>query len=173
VRTIATTVLSSGNSATDAGGDGLLERLRSTTELLTSIAEDRRVLAGVPVEDRRRFLEAVSLVYSPDRAERRRRAKIAARERKAARVEQDERVLAESGIRTLRRPVVQTPNVFPPEGFEPRDLDAEPEQKAAAREARELQPCYVCKQKYSAIHHFYDQLCPPCAELNLAKRMEK
>ena len=120
MRTIATTVLSSGNSATDAGGEALLARLRSTTELLASIAADRRVLAGVPVEDRRRFLEAVSLVYSPDRAERRRQAKIAARERKAARVKQDEGVLAESGIRALRRPVVHTPNVFPPEGFEPR-----------------------------------------------------
>jgi len=175
VRTTATTVLSSGNSATDAGGEALLARLRSTTELLASIAADRRVLAGVPVEDRRRFLEAVSLVYSPDRAERRRQAKIAARERKAARVKQDEGVLAESGIRALRRPVVHTPNVFPPEGFEPRDLpgvDDEPERKAAPREASELQPCYVCKRKYSAIHHFYDQLCPPCAELNLAKRME-
>ncbi len=175
MRTIATTVLSSGNSATDAGGEALLARLRSTTELLASIAADRRVLAGVPVEDRRRFLEAVSLVYSPDRAERRRQAKIAARERKAARVKHDEGVLAESGIRALRRPVVHTPNVFPPEGFEPRDLpgvDDEPERTAAPREASELQPCYVCKRKYSAIHHFYDQLCPPCAELNLAKRME-
>ena len=123
MRTIATTVLSSGNSATDAGGEALLERLRATTELLASIAADRSVLAGVPVEDRRRLLEAVALVYSPDRAERRRMAKIAARERKAARVKQDEGVLAEPGIRTLRRrPVFHTPNVFPPEGFEPRDV---------------------------------------------------
>jgi NAD(P)-dependent dehydrogenase (short-subunit alcohol dehydrogenase family) len=36
----------------------------------------------------------------------------------------------------------------------------------------EPQACYICKSKYSAIHHFYDQLCPECAELNYAKRTE-
>jgi hypothetical protein len=32
--------------------------------------------------------------------------------------------------------------------------------------------CYVCKQKYAVVHHFYDQLCPTCAELNFRKRTE-
>src|SRR5690606_5926592 len=31
---------------------------------------------------------------------------------------------------------------------------------------------YVCKQKYTRVHHFYDQLCPACAELNFFKRTE-
>jgi NAD(P)-dependent dehydrogenase (short-subunit alcohol dehydrogenase family) len=37
-----------------------------------------------------------------------------------------------------------------------------------------LQPlhCYVCKQKYSQVDDFYDQLCPPCAAFNFAKRGE-
>ena len=106
----------------------LLERLRATTELLASIAADRSVLAGVPAQDRRRLLEAVALVYSPDRAERRRMAKITARERKAARVKQDEAVLAATGIRTLRRrPVFRTPNVFPPERFAPDEVDDDPD----------------------------------------------
>ncbi|HVE99360.1 MAG TPA: SDR family NAD(P)-dependent oxidoreductase [Mycobacteriales bacterium] len=30
--------------------------------------------------------------------------------------------------------------------------------------------CYVCKQRYHEIHPFYHQLCPPCADLNWAKR---
>jgi len=158
---------------TDPGDPSLLDRLRSTTELLTSIAADGRVLAGVPVEDRRRLLEAVARVYNPDRVERRRMARITARERKAARVRQDQGVLAETAIRALRcRPLFHSPNVFPPERFEPRDVNEEPDRNTAG-EAKELQPCYVCKQKYSSIHHFYDQLCPACAELNLAKRTER
>jgi NAD(P)-dependent dehydrogenase (short-subunit alcohol dehydrogenase family) len=32
--------------------------------------------------------------------------------------------------------------------------------------------CYVCKSLYTELHHFYDQLCPPCARLNFAKRTE-
>jgi NAD(P)-dependent dehydrogenase (short-subunit alcohol dehydrogenase family) len=46
--------------------------------------------------------------------------------------------------------------------------DNEPER----RESIEPQHCYVCKQKYTRIHHFYDQLCPDCAEFNFAKRTE-
>ena len=36
----------------------------------------------------------------------------------------------------------------------------------------EPQNCYICKKDYSQIHSFYDQLCPPCAELNFRKRTE-
>ena len=32
--------------------------------------------------------------------------------------------------------------------------------------------CYICKKPYSSIHHFYDQLCPACAEENFAARTE-
>jgi NAD(P)-dependent dehydrogenase (short-subunit alcohol dehydrogenase family) len=166
------------------------ERLRETIELLESIAADRSVLAGVPDEERKRLLQAVANVYSPDRVERRRMAKIVDRQRKAARVKSDQGVLHETGIRSLRRkPVFHTPNVFPTvsvaDGFEPRDIHDEPqspESRAqspepaqspeATAQSRELQHCYVCKRKYSVIHHFYDQLCPQCAELNFAKRTE-
>ncbi len=34
------------------------------------------------------------------------------------------------------------------------------------------QNCYVCKQDYTQVHHFYDQLCPTCAALNFRKRGE-
>ena len=30
--------------------------------------------------------------------------------------------------------------------------------------------CYVCKKRYTDLHHFYDQLCPSCALLNFSKR---
>jgi NAD(P)-dependent dehydrogenase (short-subunit alcohol dehydrogenase family) len=170
----------------------LLARLRETIELLESIAGDRTVLAGVPDEDRKRLLQAVANVYSPDRIERRRMSKVVARERKAARVQSDQGVLHDTGIRALRRkPVFHTPNVFPTvsvgDGFEPRDVhengerteSREPKARSVRlqpdrqTQSRELQHCYVCKQKYSAIHHFYDQLCPTCADLNFTKRTER
>ncbi|HVF18635.1 MAG TPA: SDR family NAD(P)-dependent oxidoreductase [Mycobacteriales bacterium] len=30
--------------------------------------------------------------------------------------------------------------------------------------------CYMCKQRYRDVHHFYHQLCPPCAAFSWAKR---
>jgi NAD(P)-dependent dehydrogenase (short-subunit alcohol dehydrogenase family) len=160
-----------------------LERLRETIELLESVATDRSVLAGVPEEERKRLLQAVANVYSPDRVERRRMAKIVDRQRKAARVTRDQSVLNETGIRSLRRkPVYHTPNIFPTvsvtDGFTAQDIhDADSQEPRAPRQptearSRELQHCYVCKQKYTRLHHFYDQLCPSCAELNFRKRTE-
>src|SRR3546814_12642724 len=43
---------------------------------------------------------------------------------------------------------------------------------SAPQHAPELLHCYVCKQKYTRVHHFYDQLCPECAEFNFATRSE-
>jgi NAD(P)-dependent dehydrogenase (short-subunit alcohol dehydrogenase family) len=102
-------------------------------------------------------------VYHPDRIERRRMAKVVDKQRKAVRVQRDDTVLHETGIRALRRkPVYTTPNYF---------LDT-PKAQIPDPRSQELQHCYVCKEKYTGIHHFYDQLCASCAELNYRKRTE-
>jgi len=140
----------------------LEERLRAATELLELIAGDWRLLDRLPAQDRHRLHEAVARLYNPDPVVRRRRMKAEERARKAAGNRREEEVLQKTGIRELRRkPVFTTPNVFPPGGCDPEH-----------RESLEPQHCYICKQKYSEIHHFYDQLCPGCAELNFHKRGE-
>jgi NAD(P)-dependent dehydrogenase (short-subunit alcohol dehydrogenase family) len=151
----------------------LVDRLRDIAELLESIGADRSLLDDVPAVDRKRFLRAVTLVHSPESRTRRRLLKAMARRQKVAREKRDDVLLGETGIRALRRrPAVTTPNVFPPAAFEPHDVTDEPAHGATPREAIEPQHCYVCKRKYSVIHHFYDQLCAPCAEFNFAKRSE-
>jgi NAD(P)-dependent dehydrogenase (short-subunit alcohol dehydrogenase family) len=145
------------------------ERLRAATELLEAVAADRGLLAGVPAEDRRRILDAAGKVYHPDVSARRRMVKATIRRRKAANIRRDDGVLGGTGIRALRRQTVfTTPNALPPAGFETQENAGAYE----APQATEAQNCYVCKQDYSVIHHFYDQLCPACAELNFRKRTE-
>jgi len=140
----------------------LEERLRAATELLEQVAGDWRLLDQLPAHDRQRLHEVVARLYDPDPVLRRRRIKAEERARKAAGNRREEEVLQKTGIRQLRRkPVFTTPNVFPPKLLNPD-----------RSEAPEPQHCYICKRKYSEIHHFYDQLCPPCAELNFRKRTE-
>jgi NAD(P)-dependent dehydrogenase (short-subunit alcohol dehydrogenase family) len=152
----------------------LIERLRDAIELLESLIEDRRPLHTVPTDEAKRFLKAVARVHKPDRLGRRMQE---ARKRleKTERIKQDDGALHETGIRTLRRkPVFTTPNVFPPKNFEPQDVhEGGPAEAGFSRpESTEVRHCYVCKEKYTAIHHFYDQMCPGCAEFNFAKRTE-
>ncbi len=154
----------------------LPERLRAATALLESLAADRQLLDGLPAADRARLHQAVAQVYHPDPAARRLKLKAAEKARHAAKIRVEDSVLNQTGIRALRRrPVFTTPNVFAPEGFEPHDVPPDADGGAAAAQARgsiEPKHCYVCKQKYSAIHFFYDQLCPACAAFNYAKRTE-
>uniref|UniRef100_Q01V01 Oxidoreductase n=1 Tax=Solibacter usitatus (strain Ellin6076) TaxID=234267 RepID=Q01V01_SOLUE len=141
-----------------------LENLRSVTDFLESIAANRELLRGVPVDERERLHRAIAEAYIPDPVARRRRVQAAARERVAARAERADAVLNETGIRTLRRRTeFTTPNIFAPENFEQQE-----------REAAETDPqhCYICKQNFTTVHHFYDQMCPPCAEFNFNKRTE-
>ncbi len=149
--------------------DPMSARLMAAAELLEQVAGNRALLAAMSVEDRTRLLKAAGDIYCPDVSQRRRLVKASSRERKAAKLHRDQSVLSETGIRALRRkPVFTTPNLPPPPEIEPQEVKDD----ADFREVVEPQNCYICKKDYSTIHHFYDQLCPPCAELNFRKRTE-
>jgi len=152
----------------------LLARVRHAADLLEWLESNRPLLEQLPAEDRERFHRAVARLYTPDPAARRLRQKNAERARNEAQTQQADAVLHATGIRSLRRkPVFTTPNVFPPLAFEAHDIHHDDQTPAAEpAHSAELQHCYVCKQKYSLIHHFYDQLCPACAAFNFSKRTE-
>ncbi len=155
----------------------LREQLDALMALLEDIAGDRGLLAELSPEERTRLVQAAGRIYNPDVAARRHLVKAIEKRRKAERVRKDERVLHGTGIRTLRRqPVFTTPNVFAPPVFDPADVPpaADDDARARAGEAGLVgeKHCYVCKQQYAELHHFYDQLCPPCAALNFTKRTE-
>src|ERR1700722_16273565 len=107
--------------------DAFAEQLKAATEALEAVVRDRTVLGSLSVEERTRLLSAAGDVFNPDVVTRRRADKENRRRRRAAKLERDEAVLAETGIRVLReRPVFTTPNVFPPAGFEQADVDGDP-----------------------------------------------
>ncbi len=143
-------------------------RLLATTAHLLEIGANKDVLSVLNVEERTALLNAAGDVFCPDPDERRLRVKARRNKRRAEKLKHDEDVLNSTGMRVHReRPVFTTPNVFAPADFEQVDVD-----DPLHRETIEPQHCYVCKDKYTEIHHFYDQLCPSCAAFNYAKRSE-
>jgi NAD(P)-dependent dehydrogenase (short-subunit alcohol dehydrogenase family) len=147
----------------------LIERWHAAAELLESIARNRELLAHVPEAERTRLMKAAGQISRPDAVARRQLVKATKRHRKAGRSQRAEKALNQTGIRKLRRQTVfTTPNVFPPADFKQIEIENNPD----FDEAVEPQNCYVCKKDFSKIHHFYDQLCPACAELNWRKRSE-
>jgi len=145
------------------------EAFKAAVELLERVAKDRALLAALPEEERTRLVQAAGEVFCPDLRERRRLVKEKSRQRKNEQVQRDQSQLGETGIRKLRKEkVFTTPAAFPPLDFQQQEVTDDPD----FREVVQPQNCYICKRDYSAIHHFYDQLCPSCAELNFRKRGE-
>ena len=145
------------------------EAFKAAVELLERVAKDRALLAALPEEERTRLVQAAGEVFCPDLRERRRLVKEKSRQRKNEQVQRDQGQLAETGIRKLRKEkIFTTPAAFAPLDFQQQEVTDDPD----FREVVQPQNCYICKRDYSAIHHFYDQLCPACAELNFRKRTE-
>jgi len=147
----------------------LTDELLAAAELLEAVAADRSLLDGLNAEERIRFLNAAGNAFDPDVEARRQQTKARRRRERTEKVQRDESVLTETGIRRLRaKPVFVTPNVFVPEDFVQTEVtdDGEPQVLGEDRH------CYVCKQRFMEVHHFYDQLCPSCAAFNFAKRTE-
>ncbi len=151
-------------------GATLIARVEAASELLEIIIADREVMCDLPAETRERLMRAVGEVHCPDMKARKALVKTRQREQKARKLHRDDAVLNQTGIRALRsKSVFVTPNLpSPADDFEQQDIESDPD----FREVLEPQNCYICKRDYSRIHHFYDQLCPPCAELNFRKRSE-
>ena len=159
---------SSARSDTD-GDRTLAQRLREAAELLEAIVADRSLLAELSQSDQQRLVDAAGLVWCPDVRQRRTLARALAAKRRSEWVAREESVLQETGIRALRRrPTFTSPNVFLPKSTR-EAVGGHQEEAASTQRAR---ACYVCKEDFSEVHHFYDQLCPECAEFNFSKRSE-
>src|SRR5712671_5573259 len=149
-------------------GNSLAEGLRAAVDLLEKIVADRSILADIPEADRNRLLNAAGRVSRPDALSRRQLLKVVKRNKRAEKVQRAESVLAETGIRKLRRePVfITSPNIYPPKS---QELLTSGE---SVPETEDTRKCYVCKKEFSTVHHFYDRLCTTCADENFAKRTE-
>jgi NAD(P)-dependent dehydrogenase (short-subunit alcohol dehydrogenase family) len=142
--------------------DPALPAIEPLLSLLESLAEDRTLLATWTEEDRRRLLIAAGRIVRPSRDEARSLAKAHRRKDRDDKRDEDEARLDNTGIRQLRAmPVFVTPAL--PSG----SVAAPP---ASGERLRDARVCYVCKQPFDTIHHFYDQLCPACGDFNYGKR---
>ncbi len=137
-----------------------LDLLR-TIETLEALVADPTLSAGLSKEEHVRLMAAAGRLSRPAKLERLRVSRKIRKERHRRELKADRAAVASTGIREARRA-----DVF----VAPLPLLPAPESPAA--EVRKPRSCYVCKQEYTRLHHFYDGMCPPCADLNYAKRFQ-
>jgi len=136
-------------------------RVTHAASLLEAVVDDRGLLAGVNEELRKRLLIAAGRASLPLKHERKKLARELERRRRDERNARDMGKRLQTGIRVDREaPIFVTPETGAPKlptGELGLDLEV-------------ARRCYVCKSEYTALHHFYDQMCVECGDFNFSKR---
>jgi NAD(P)-dependent dehydrogenase (short-subunit alcohol dehydrogenase family) len=137
------------------------ETVRQALETLEALVRDPLLASCLPDEDRLRLLIAAGRLSRPTKFELKKKSRRLRSERRKALSDADRAARASTGIRTARTAAVFTAPAL-----------ALPAPEGPARELIKAQSCYVCKQAYTRLHHFYDNMCPDCAQFNYAKRFQ-
>ncbi|MBK6266914.1 SDR family oxidoreductase [Marivirga sp. S37H4] len=128
----------------------ILEKLNADTNQIFEIPKDKRLA----------LLMAAGLLSRPSREEFARRKKDAKKAEKRKIAEKDKHARNGTGIRSAREATIFiAPSMADRPELEHKELESP-------------RNCYVCKEMYTKLHHFYDTMCPDCAEFNYAKRYQ-
>ncbi len=140
------------------------DEIDNSISVIEKLAENPELLFSLPEEKRIALLSACGKLSRPDRNEYRQRHNANKKIKKQNAVAGERRARAATGIRTAREA-----EVF----VAPKKVnllsESLNEEEFILNSPRN---CYVCKAEFTKLHHFYDSMCPECAEFNYKKRFQ-
>jgi len=136
------------------------EEIRACIEMIRDLVENSEQLAHLSPEQKLELLKVTGQLSRPDRDSLRIRAKELARLKRQKIVKFERSARKATGIRSARET-----SVF----IAPKQIT---DGKPAELELVNPRDCYICKNKYTRLHFFYDAMCPSCAEFNYTKRFQ-
>lgn len=131
----------------------ILETLNGDTNQLYEIPEDVRI----------ELLIQAGRLSRPQRDEYKRRKKDAKKAEKRKANERDKHARNKTGIRSAREA-----SVF----IAPKMIGSQHETPKSNERTVAPRNCYVCKEVFTTLHHFYDTMCASCGDFNYAKRFQ-
>lgn len=148
-----------------ASGNSIpVEQVQNCISTLESLVKDSSQLALLPENLRITLLTAAGQLTRPDRAEAKKRAKEQKKLLRQQVINKERSVRAQTGIRRAREEAVF---------IAPAQLTFQDhEQEQPERVLESPRTCYVCKEEFTKLHHFYDSMCMKCAEFNYRKRFQ-
>lgn len=130
----------------------ILETLNQDTDQIFEIPKDKRI----------ELLTQAGRLSRPQREEFKKRKKSAKKTAKRKAAERDKHARNKTGIRSAREAsVFVAPKMLAPH----EEIKHEPKTVAPRN-------CYVCKEVFTTLHHFYDTMCADCGDFNYAKRFQ-
>lgn len=137
--------------------------IKQCISILESLNTNPNQIFEIPEDDRLALIMAAGLFSRPSREEFKKRKKNAKKAIKRKRIEKDKHSRNNTGIRSAREAsVFIAPKMIALTG-------SEPDKEVPLESPRN---CYVCKEVFSTLHHFYDTMCKGCGDFNYAKRFQ-
>ena len=132
--------------------------------VLRALAQDRSLMTEMDEETRQQLLRDAGQVSRPTRHEQRQAQRAFRKKNRAEQKSHDAQLVARAVNRLARR----SSHYVLPASTAPTAADVVP--APIVEELKKSRNCYVCKEEFRQVHHFYDQMCPSCAALNWQKR---
>ena len=130
-------------------------------KVLEKLAGNSIDLNNIPEEQRVALMSAAGKLSRPDRNEIKRRNKEIKKAKRQEIVSIERKARANTGIRSAREAKVFS-----------APLQISSADSTFDNELKSPRNCYICKAEYTRLHHFYDSMCPSCADFNYKKRFQ-
>lgn len=139
------------------------EEIEKCIAILTYLNSNTDEIFEIPKEQRTALIKASGMLSRPERDEFSRRKKDAKKAEKRKQAARDKSARKVTGIRSAREAIVfVAPKLLPAADLSVNDTP----------ELTSPRNCYVCKNLYTKLHHFYDTMCADCGDFNYAKRFQ-
>lgn len=139
------------------------EQIAQCIAILEGLNADTDLIFDIPKESRLALLMAAGQFSRPSKEELAERKKGAKKIQRKKTADLDKLARKSTGIRSAREAsIFIAPSILALTGKE-------------ADEAIQLESpreCYVCKESFDRLHHFYDTMCTSCGDFNYAKRFQ-
>jgi NAD(P)-dependent dehydrogenase (short-subunit alcohol dehydrogenase family) len=136
--------------------------LAKCLEVLNHLSEERELLSTLSENERISLFKVCGKISRPSKEEKKETHKKAKKEKRKREIIQNKSARKLTGIRSAREA-----NVF----VAPKQIELQKEEFSFA-EYTTPRECYICRDKFTRIHHFYDSMCPKCGDLNYHKRYQ-
>ena len=139
------------------------EQIAQCIDVLERLNADTDQIFNIPKESRLALLMAAGQFSRPSKEELAERKKGAKKIHRKKVADKDKSARKTTGIRSAREA-----SVF----IAPSMLSLTGKEADEAIQLESPRECYVCKNSFDRLHHFYDTMCANCGDFNYAKRFQ-
>ena len=139
------------------------DQLKTAVDMLKTLVDNPGQLFLLSEQQRIELLTLAGKLSHPDKKEMRERKKAKSKMEKKLQLVDDKKARALTGIRSAREAKI----FLAPTAIENENILSKAENVLSTP-----RNCYVCKDEYTTLHHFYDTMCKKCGDYNYAKRFQ-